>query len=456
MLATAFRPSVANIAEFRSIGSRRRASAPGPTCSPCARSSLRASAGPAQLGIASVGADTRLSAGMIHRMNSGNTGSKNPKKKTSQPVGARATSMRRDRNKFRVHPVPTETMAKLKRRPGANGPVPEDLKSLIGFFEGMEDGRERFRWTLRDSLDEILDGQRTGRWCYQHLCKTERTYLGTAIEINLGREFDISDGDHIDWSIRGEELDCKFSRDIGYWEIPMEMYICADHGEQSGKADFPALLVWMNDDASEWAAGLLRVSDERLKWKPDRTKRQYNRDNKRRIDVDVLDDIYWLWGGLQNDLPPNLLLGLSAKVRGNILKSGFRGQRRVDELFRQVQGRLVERAVVLTVGQQDDAPKRVRDARIHLRPEGIIILGHEKAHQRIASSLGLPEPSKGSWIATRVAPASETRGRFFLDGRWWKKATASDPEVAGPGFPKKWDALRTQPLTRQPRRVRST
>src|SRR4051812_18145145 len=50
------------------------------------------------------------------------------------------------------------------------------------------------------------------------------------------------------------------------------------------------------------------------------------------------------------------------------------GQKRVDQLFRDVQGRIVGRQVVLTVAQQDDAPKRARAARLDLQPEGILVL----------------------------------------------------------------------------------
>lgn len=336
-------------------------------------------------------------------------------------------------------------MAKSKKRPGHTaGQAPADLQPLADFFESAYDGRERFRWTLRDSLDELLDGQRTGRWCYQHLRKTEKTYLGTAIEINLSREFDIEDGVHLDWRIVDDELDCKFSREVGGWEIPMEMYICRDHGDQSGVRDFPALLVWMNDDTCEWAAGLLRMSDDRLRWKKGHVARLYNRDNKRKISPEALEEIYWLWGGVQGDLPPNLLLHLPSPIRERILKPASSGQRRVNDLFRNVQDRLIERAVILTVGQQDDAPKRARDARNHLRPEGIIILGHERPHQQIAASLRLPQPPKGSWISARVIPSASGPGNgrgFYLDGHWWRKAVESDLSVAAPRFPKHWDEL---------------
>ena len=180
-----------------------------------------------------------------------------------------------------------------------------DVEHFAGWFLGEPDARERFRWALRDSLDELLDGQRTGRWCYQHLTKTEKTYLGTAVEINFTREFDLPDGDLLDWTLEGEDLDCKFSKDFGGWEIPMEMYRCPDHGEQSGTQDHAALLLWMDDDNRRWAAGLLRIADSLLRFRKDGN-RQYNRDNKRKISAEGLNQISWLWGGIQHDLPENL------------------------------------------------------------------------------------------------------------------------------------------------------
>jgi hypothetical protein len=370
---------------------------------------------------------------------------------TQQPGNVRAAAMRRTRNSFRAHLAPaTPTMSTVRLRPPkANCPAPEDLLPLIRFFEDAPDGRERFRWTLRDSLDELLDGQRTGRWCYQHLMKTEKTYLGTAIEINLTLEFEVAEGDDLDWRIADTDVDCKFSRDMGGWEIPMEMYVCADHEGRSADENHPALLVWFNDGTNEWAAGLLRITDDRLKWKNDKSSRAYNRDNKRKINGDAFREIYWLWGGVQSDLPPNLFLHLPASTRDKILRPKSSGQGRVNDLFRYVQGRLIERQVVLTAGQQDDAPKRARDARKHLRKDGIIVLGHEKSHQRMAGSLGLPGPHKGSWISTRVAPVADTadtnEGRFFLMGSWWKRASESDPVVPVPAFPDDWSELQTEP-----------
>lgn len=362
-----------------------------------------------------------------------------------QPVAtaqdSRAQALRRRRNTFRSHPVPTERMGRMPRGwvlgSGLAQYIPPSLKLFVDWFDKEPDARERFRWALRDSLDELLDGQRTGRWAYQHLSKTEKTYLGTAVEVNLTKEFEFPNGDHLDWQIAGCDIDCKFSKDLGGWEIPMEMYLCDDHGDRQGKADHPALLTWFDDTTSRWAAGLITITDESLRWKldaDDDTVRAYNRDNKRRLAESSADAVYWLWDGLQTDLPRNLLLHLEAEARGRIFSSPSSGQKRVNQLFREVQGQIVGRQTVLTVGQQDDAPKRVRDARKALGPEGVVILGHQDAHPTIAAALELPVPAKGEWIAARIAPVSESDTRQFITmhGQRWARARDDDQVLAVP------------------------
>lgn len=359
-----------------------------------------------------------------------------------EPVAAaqdsRAYALRRRRNTFREHPVPTGAMGKMLRgwtlASGLEQYVPPSLQVFVDWFHQQPDARERFRWALRDSLDELLDGQRTGRWAYQHLSKTEKTYLGTAVEVNLTKEFDFENGDDLDWRIADRDIDCKFSKDLGNWEIPMEMYLCDDHGGRQGKADQPALLTWFDDTTNRWAAGLVTITDERLWWRLDssgNTVRGYNRDNKRRLAESSAEGVYWLWDGLQTDLPRNLLLHMAPDVRGRILSPKLSGQKRVDQLFREVQGQVVGRRTILTVAQQDDAPKRARDARIPLRKEGIVILGHQDAHPTIATALGLPVPVKGEWIAVRITPVSEADTRPFITmhGQRWAKAHDDDPVV---------------------------
>ncbi|WP_406463488.1 restriction endonuclease [Streptomyces sp. NBC_00111] len=358
------------------------------------------------------------------------------------------------RNSYRTWDLPTDPMSRVPRewqiQSGLTQTVPHDLVPFVEWFYSQPEARERFRWALRDSLDELLDGQRTGRWAYQHLTKTEKTYLGTAVEVNLTKEFAIDNGSDLDWSISGLDIDCKFSKDLGGWEIPMEMYLCADHGERSGHADHAAVVTWIDDDTSRWAAGIVRITDERLRWKRALSAngdlvRAYNRDNKRKLSDAAKSEVYWLWGGIQRDLPTNLLRHLDPGTRERILtarlpgRRSSSGQQRVNQLFRDVQDRLIGRQAVLTVGQQDDAPKRARDARIKLRPEGIVVLGHQGSHPHAARALGLPEPTKGEWISTSLVHVSsdDDRPKFSLDGQFWARACGEEqlPPVPAPDLP---------------------
>jgi Restriction endonuclease NaeI len=113
------------------------------------------------------------------------------------------------------------------------------------------------------------------------------------------------------------------------------------------------------------------------------------------------------------------------------------GQERVNDLFRHVQDELVRRPTVLTVAQQDDAPKRVRDARPKLRPEGTIILGHQGSHPKIARLLGLPIPEKGEWVATRLVSVlpDDPRGKVYLGARYWARALSNEGGTAAPAIP---------------------
>lgn len=360
------------------------------------------------------------------------------------------------RNVFRTWDPPREAMGRVPRewriQSGLTQHVPDDLAPFVEWFYNQPEARERFRWALRDSLDELIDGPRTGRWAYQHLTKTEKTYLGTAVEVNLTKEFDIDNGADLDWSIAGLDIDCKFSKDLGGWEIPMEMYLCADHGERSGRANHVAVLTWMNDDTSQWAAGIVRITDERLRWKQERDAhgnrvRAYNRDNKRKLDYGAKSDVHWLWGGLQTDLPTNLLLHLEPETRTRILTASLpgrasSGQQRVNQLFREVPDRIIGRQAVLTVAQQDDSPKRARDARIKLRRQGIVVLGHQGSHPHVARALELPVPIKGEWISTRLVPVSsdDARPKFSLDGQFWARAREDElhlEPVPAPDLPDK-------------------
>jgi hypothetical protein len=272
---------------------------------------------------------------------------------------------------------------------------------------------------IRRSFDEVMDGQRTGRFKYELLRNSEKTYLGTKVEILLRDAFDLPYGSgprKLDYTIAGHQVDCKYTQDTS-WMIPVEAV-----GEL-------CLLVTASDVTAKFSFGLLRCSDDLLGAE--------NRDRKRQIKAAGRLQIRWLWRNA--DMPINLLRNLpDPDVQAIFATPGKgNGQTRINELFRRVHRQIVRREVTLTVAQQNDGMKRARDARIHLQPEGIIILGHQKQHPGIARALGLPVPRKGEFIATRLVTATPQRQRqhrpsAVIDGVTWMEAEPSDPAEAGP------------------------
>lgn len=286
------------------------------------------------------------------------------------------------------------------------------LDRAVGWFRAQPDMVQRFAGAIRQSFDEVFDGQRTGRYSLGQLSKVEKTYIGTKVEIVVQAEFGLQRGRRMDYLVAGEEVDAKWSMKSGGWMIPMEAV-----GEL-------CLCMTADDARSTFSVGIVRADEVRLR-------SSKNQDKKRRLNDHGLTAMHWL--ERDGRLAENLLLHLDDATRSAILDYSLSGQKRVNQLFRHVHGRLVRREVVLTVAQQDDGPKRVRDARKHLQPEGIVVLGHQGSHPRIAEALGLATPPKGSWVAVRLSAVVEREpGTVEIEGEHWRLADSSDPVRPGP------------------------
>jgi hypothetical protein len=291
--------------------------------------------------------------------------------------------------------------------------VSDDASLLRAFdwFRSQEEFARRFGEAIRQSFDEVFDGQRTGRYCLDQLSKVEKTYIGTKVEIVVQDEFGLSRGDRMDFLVDDQEVDAKWTMTSGAWMIPTEAVgeIC--------------LCLTADDNRSVFSVGMIRADEVLLGAK--------NKDGKRRFNDGGKQSMSWLVDN--GELPENVLLHLSANVRDRVLDKSKSGQQRVDELFRLVQKRLISREVLLAVAHQQDGPKRARDARLSLRSEGILILGHQVEHQRIAKEMGIDAPEKGSWISCRVVPAAE---RIVLSTRIgdgeWRLAIDDETIVEGP------------------------
>jgi hypothetical protein len=286
------------------------------------------------------------------------------------------------------------------------------LKRAFDWFRSQEDFARRFGEAIRRSFDEVFDGQRTGRYCLDQLTKVEKTYIGTKVEIIVQDEFGLSRGNRMDFLVADQEVDAKWTMKSGAWMIPTEAVgeIC--------------LCLTADDNRSVFSVGMIRPDDLLLG-------SAKNKDGKRRFNDLGNQSMTWLVESGQ--LPENVLLHLSAEIRDRVLDKSKNGQQRVGDLFRLVQKRLISREVLLAVAHQQDGPKRARDARLSLRSDGILILGHQAEHQRIARELGLDVPEKGSWISCRVVPA--TKGIVFITKIGesnWTPAIDDEAFVEGP------------------------
>lgn len=292
-----------------------------------------------------------------------------------------------------------------------------ELEAVTQEIVDLDPYGERIGAVLRQTFDQLYDGQHTGRYRWDQLHKTEKTHFGTLVEINLQREFQFKDGQKMDFSIAGVDVDCKFSQSIGGWMIPLEAN------------DHLCLLIWADDVQSRWKLGVVRIRDSILS-------RGGNRDSKRTITTKGRERIRWIFA--DGELPPNILLHLPAEAVQRIMALPS-GQKRIDEVFRVAQGKRIWRGVIATLGQQDDYMKRVRGnggSRTRLKPEGIIILGHYVEHQRIAEALKIHVPQRGEMVSVRVAQAfGSGEGVVELGGSFYRVARFDDPVVEAPDCP---------------------
>lgn len=302
-----------------------------------------------------------------------------------------------------------------------DGETDQELIEVFSAFRAADPNGERVGNLMRRTLDQLYDGQRTGRYSWEQLHKTERTHFGTLFEINLRREFDdVIDepaaGQALDYRVAGLDVDCKFSQKMFGWMIPPEA--------------IGQLLVvgFVDDRASEFAFGVVRASVAHCRTAA-------NRDAKVQLNPIGRDAVRWLQR--PGDLPSNVLLQCDPGSVAAIFAPRS-GQQRVNELLRRVTGQRISRNTIATVAQQDDFMKRVRGnggARTLLRPEGIVILGHHARPRALAAELGLPVPERGEVVSARLVRADVDDVRAVqIDGVGWRVANEGEATVTAAPF----------------------
>jgi len=232
--------------------------------------------------------------------------------------------------------------------------------------------------TLRQALDEVIDGARTGRFAVHQLEKTEKTYIGTKVEILLRYALEWPRGSTQDNLIAGIEVDTKFSL-TGQWMIPREA-----HGQI-------CLLAAADDRKAHFSVGLLRMTPEVL-----RTGR--NQDGKTSISAEGKRHIRWL--SFERPMAPNFLLNLDQGLLAAI-QAHRSGRGRITALFEQVTGRLIPRAVVVQIIKLPGDPmKRAREAKATLALKGFRVLcATYAADRRDIHAAGFTNCADDDWLS---------------------------------------------------------
>jgi hypothetical protein len=233
---------------------------------------------------------------------------------------------------------------------------------------GQEKFEEQIPALLRQAIDEVIDPARSKRFTLEEIDKTEKTYLGTKIEILLRNALDLARGSKLDLLIDDIEVDVK-NTVRSAWTIPNEAL------------GHPCILISTNEQKAVCSFGLIVIRAEVLN-------AGRNQDQKTTIKKSQLINVHWLLKDAP--YPPNFWLSLTPEVRHEIMAPRG-GTDRIAMLFRLHQGRPISRKLVVALAQQDDPLKRLRKnggARDQLAREGIVILSGKTQRKKIME-LGL-------------------------------------------------------------------
>lgn len=225
---------------------------------------------------------------------------------------------------------------------------------------------------LRECIDGVIKTPKTGRRLYDELEKTEKTHIGTCVEIELRHRLKLARGKVLDCQIAGVEVDVKFS--VGKsWMIPPEAF------------GLPCIIISADDASARCRFGLFVARPEYLN--------AGNRDQKCSISKLGQDNIRWL---LKDEpYPPNFWQSVSRDVADKIA-SGRSGNERLVTLFLEVRDRPISRKVIEDVAAQNDPLRRVRadksrGTRNRLAQDGIVLLcGNWSGVQEFIAKVGLP------------------------------------------------------------------
>lgn len=242
-----------------------------------------------------------------------------------------------------------------------------------------------FSAMLRQCVDDVIMTPKTGRRSYDELEKTEKTYIGTRVEIELRALLHLPRG-KLDTRILGRDVDIKNTMGSN-WMIPTEA------------VDHPCILVAADEKRAMCYLGLIIA-------KLDYLTAGQNKDAKKSVSADGFSNILWLLK--EKPYPPNFWQTVPSDAIERIF-SGRSGNQRMAALFREVRDVPIKREVIEAVAKQKDFMRRIRSdngrgTRDILAREGIVLLSGDY-DSALIGELGLASCSGGEFIAHKIRTA---------------------------------------------------
>lgn len=261
------------------------------------------------------------------------------------------------------------------------------VSEIIRHGGGFSSFAEKVPVLIRQSFDEVIDAPRTNRFTLSEIEKTEKTYLGTKIEILLRNYLKFPKGAVLDMLVAGVEVDIKNT--VGRnWMVPTE------------SLGLPAFLIRANEKTAVCDVGMAI-------FRPEYMTSGANKDSKRQLSAVHHANIWWMLRS--HPYPPNFWEVLSVADRTAIMSAGG-GKHRIAALFEKIQRQPISRLQVQALAQQHDYMKRIRrngGARDLLAPLGIALLWGQ-GDRALIDSLNLGPVTSDEFISVSARNSTET------------------------------------------------
>lgn len=263
-------------------------------------------------------------------------------------------------------------------------PTDPELDNVVSEILARADpATQTFGGLIRQAIDEVLDGPRTGRFDFKDLETTEKTYVGTKLEIIVRSALDLERGPVRDLEVAGVPVDHKWAHDSA-WMIPPE------------SRDEIVLCIGGRKRLTQFQVGAVRCSNGNVNWPGPGGQR----DQKGRLSAAGRAAMKWLVP--PTDLPQNFLGQLDPKIRDPAMRERT-VQRRVTKFFTALLYTPVPRDALRTVALVEGDPvRRVRQDKHAGDPlEGLVVISSHDGGNQILEALGHRRLTKGYWMAIR-------------------------------------------------------